>query len=278
MKVTCQFCKEKIEKTEAFRIPKKQANQFHYYCNEAEYVAHQNKLEEKAKVTCQYCKMKIEKYSAYQIKKNKNTRLYYCSKEEYDNHQIEAENNKTVKCGICKEVIKKSDAFRVAKSTPNTFDYYCSKEEYDDHRMNRRKYHETLDYFALEIMDYKEDEKRPTFLQSRLKELNEFYDYDIIKMTLEIHFDYLSQLAHTKEFYNEAGRINYLMSIVESEIKNVYMKWKKQKKLQQKIASKTVSDDMAFIIDDESYFSTVRKKETGNKNSGIVNFLEDGDL
>lgn len=181
-----------------------------------------------------------------------------------------------VTCQICKKKIEKSDAFRLPKKQPNHFLYYCSEVEYENDLIKRNKRDDVLFYFVVDIMEYEKGQVCPPYLKSRIKELNKLYDYDIIKMTLEANRQTLNHFATKKEYENETHMVNYLMALVKSEINSVYRKWKKQKEFQTKITMCEV-EEVSLPID-ELQFPSANEKGNVGSSSGIMNFLDEGDL
>lgn len=276
-KVTCRLCKSKIEKETAYKISKggKQSHQFMYYCNEQEYVAHIDS--KRKKVKCRSCGTKIFADTAYNVPKGEKQDGNYCNEQEYTAY-LESKRRKA-KCQLCRKEIFIDTAHKVEKVSGDgekiTNHYYCTKEKYEHYASELKKYHDTMLYFATDILEYEEGQVLPADLKKQVKELNNFYPYEVIKKTLETQRNTLYSLVKTYQFKDESHMINYLMAVIKSKINDVYKAWEIERKQQQK-SIKAEVDLFAFGSIDEAMNASNNQRTTPKK--GISSFLEDGDF
>lgn len=176
-----------------------------------------------------------------------------------------------VVCKICKKK-GESDTFYKVTNEKGLNSYYCSKEEYDEREREKNKRYDLLKYVAEEVLQYEDGQIVPPSMVKRIEKLREFYIYEVIKEVFFLHKENIQYWIRTKDFSNEYGMSSYVMTIIESNINDVYKKWKRQQEQQMKMDSMSI-DTLLF---NDSYI----ENNTGSKSDkkDISMFLDEEDL
>lgn len=148
--------------------------------------------------------------------------------------------------------------------------YYCNQEEYEQFINEKLKRDELIKYIAEDVFEYEEGQIVSPVLLKKIKELNGFYDYDVINECFKVNKDNIQYWIKTKNFTSEYNMVSYVMKIIEGNINDVYSKWKFRKKQQEKM-EKQVVDIPTF---EQVNVAHVKQKE----GDSILGFLDEGDL
>lgn len=147
--------------------------------------------------------------------------------------------------------------------------YYCNKDEYDQLMLSQEKYICLMKYIAIDVLDYEDGQIVPPVLVRKIRNLNKFYDYEVIHECFKQCNDDIKYWISTKNFDNEFGMSSYIMKIIESNINDIYSKWKHQNKTKQK------QDDSSI---DLGLINEINDIKINNHDNGIMNFLDEEDL
>lgn len=172
-------------------------------------------------------------------------------------------------CHICKAK-GNTDIFYKVTDEKGRNKYYCNKEEYDQYMNNRQKRESLIKYIAEEIFEYEEGQIVHPILLKRISELNRFYDYEVIHECFIEQRDQIKYWLDNKNFTTEYGMVCYVMKIIESNINDVYKKWKHKKEVSKK--------QNAIVIDFNMLNEYDNEQKTPKNNNGILEFLDEGDL
>lgn len=101
--------------------------------------------------------------------------------------------------------------------------------------------------YVKEILNYDKNQKLPSFLILRLRGLKKGqfvanknntaisdYPYEVIRLTFALKKDSIQYAIRTKDFKDEKHKINYIMTIVESSLNDVYKSYMNMKNQQKK--------------------------------------------
>ena len=184
-----------------------------------------------------------------------------------------------VTCQICKSKIEKSTSYRLPHKNgkPNHFLYYCNEKEYTEYNLTLEKYHETILFFATDILEYERGQIVPAEIKRRIKKLGTFYNYEVIKMTLEVNCRYLNGIVRHKNFDSEHHMIAYLMVVIENKINDVYKQWKADKRQQSKAKKTSESLDNSINSFLDSFDEPLQPKKSPEQ-KGIAAFLKEDDF
>lgn len=170
-------------------------------------------------------------------------------------------------CQICKSKGTTDKFYKVTEKGKNK--YYCNKEEYDQFINEKKKRDDLRKYIAIEILNYQEGQIVPPVLIKKVNKLNEFYDCEVIKECFHQQKENVQYWMSAKKDLPEYNLACYIMKIIESNINDVYEKWKyKQKQLQKQ---ESANLDLGIINEIE----TVKPVK---KNDSILNFLDEEDV
>jgi hypothetical protein len=181
-----------------------------------------------------------------------------------------------VTCQICKTK-GDSDTFYKVTDDKGRSKYYCNKDEYDNFMNEKLKRERLVEFVVLDVFGYEEGQTVNSILFKKLKDLNNFYDNDVIYNCFKEHKDTIQYWIKTKESegFQEFNTICYVMKIIEGNINDVYKKWKfkKQQELkQERIKLENNSVDLNII----NQMDTNTTKKTDD--SGILAFLDEEDM
>lgn len=183
-----------------------------------------------------------------------------------------------VKCLIC-GIKGDSDIFlKIRKEEEgNRYFYFCEKEHRDEwieKRKETEKYNVMMTYVAKDLYGYEEGMIFPTSLTRRIKELRKFYSYDVIHETFKLCSDSVKWAIQTKSFAKEYNKTAYIMTIVESNINDVYLKRKSREKQREKAEKLEVDDSEIAVMQDVF----LRENSTKSSSNGISWLLEDDEI
>lgn len=172
-------------------------------------------------------------------------------------------------CQICKA---KGDIDTFYKVTDNKgkSKYYCNKEEYDYFIDEKLKREELIKYIAINIFNYEEGQIVSPVLLKKIKEIHNFYPYEVIYQCFVEQKNTIQYWMTIKQFSSEYNMICYIMKIIEGKINDIYSKWKFTKQQEQKQKNNIVDLDIL------NHVETI--KQQNEKNTGILAFLDEGDL
>lgn len=148
--------------------------------------------------------------------------------------------------------------------------YYCNQEEYKHFINERNKREELIKYIAEDIFEYEEGQIVSPVLLKKIKQLNGFYDYDVILDCFRLNKDNIQYWMSAKNFSSEYNMICYIMKIIEGNINDVYVKWKFKRKQAQEQENNNV--DLS-IMDDLNVTHIAQQKD-----NGILSFLDEEDI
>ncbi|WP_025909315.1 hypothetical protein [Priestia flexa] len=171
-------------------------------------------------------------------------------------------------CQICKTK-GSTDVFYKVTDDKGKNKYYCSKEEYDSFMKDKENREYLIKYIAVDVFNYSEGQIIPPILLKRIKELNVFYDYEVIYECFKDSKDNIKYWIENKGFSSEYGMVSYIMKIIESNINDIYNKWKYKKSQEQK---KKNNDLNLEIINEITEIKQVKKS------NNILDFLDEEDV
>lgn len=173
-----------------------------------------------------------------------------------------------VVCQICKTK-GDSDIFYKVTDDKGKNKYYCNKEEYDNLKLEQKKFKDLMVYVAEEVLGYEDGQIVPPVIVKKVRNMNKFYDYDVIHECFSINKETIQYWINNKNFDSEYGMSSYIMKIIESSINDVYNKWKHRKTVEQR----QENDSINLIINEE-----VKQTSNNNKNNAILEFLDEEDI
>jgi hypothetical protein len=173
-----------------------------------------------------------------------------------------------VTCKLCKNK-GDTDTFYKLTDEHGKSKYYCNQEEYDNFMNEKLKREKLIDFVVIDVFGYEEGQTINSILFKKLKDLNNFYDNDVIHECFKEHKDTIQYWIKTKGF-TEFNTICYVMKIIEGNINDVYKKWKIKK--QQEVKQENNSVDLETLNQLDNH--TKNKK----KNCGIATFLDEEDM
>jgi hypothetical protein len=140
----------------------------------------------------------------------------------------------------------------------------------------KKEWKELCDYVKLNILEYDNNMKFPTFLAIRLKGLKEgkficnnstqqqaSYDYKTILYTFMLCKNTIVAYLHnnqTKFQDDENYKINFIMKVIEKEINDVYLRLKNKKESINKIENKDMSNQINESAEYITKSKTVNEK------------------
>lgn len=176
---------------------------------------------------------------------------------------------RSVSCKLCKTK-GDSDTFYRVTDEKGKRSYYCSLEEYDNFINEKVKREILIKYLAEDVLNYEEGQIVPPVMLKKIKELNGFYDHEVIHQCFIEQRENIQYWIGVKEFTNEFNKVSYIMRIIENNINDTFEKWKHKKKQQLKMENTSVDLDIMNQLDN----SKVKKQS----NDGISAFLDEEDL
>jgi hypothetical protein len=176
-----------------------------------------------------------------------------------------------VTCQICKNK-GDSDTFYKVTDDKGRSKYYCNQDEYDNFMNEKLKRERLLEFVVLDVFGYEEGQTVNSILFKKLKDLNNFYDNEVIYDCFKEHKDTIQYWIKTKETegFQEFNTICYVMKIIEGNINDVYKKWKFKK--QQELKQENNSVDLEIF----NQLDTNTPKKTND--NGILAFLDEEDI
>lgn len=165
-------------------------------------------------------------------------------------------SKKEVKCFRCKELVVKDESIHEVYETEKTkTNRYFHKKCYDEYKANQQEYKEmdeVCQYIKKEIFGWSDKQRVPKHLVSRIQGIKtgEFvpnrngkvygnangYPYDVILKTIKYKkLEMVIAFKDKSKFKDDEHRVNYLISIILSNINDVYMKLKAKKESDQRL-------------------------------------------
>ncbi|MGG2091336.1 hypothetical protein AB1283_01040 [Bacillus sp. S13(2024)] len=172
-------------------------------------------------------------------------------------------------CAICKNK-GNTDVFYKVTDEKGKSKYYCNKEEYDNFINEKNKRENLINYILFDVFNYEEGQLINSILFKKIKELNSFYDYEVVLECFGEQKENIQYWIKTKEFTSEYNMICYVMKIIEGNINDTHKKWKFKKKQELKRENNLVDFEILNQLDNE--------KITNTNNSGILAFLDKEDI
>lgn len=163
-----------------------------------------------------------------------------------------------VKCRWCGELNKNTQMLAIPSGTKNM--YFCDESEYKKYEIQQKelnavkeaeaeltsKFNELYIYIAVEILDYDIGQITPPNLKKRIRALNKRYDFEVIKLCVELVSKELKHYISIKEM-DEKYMVNYIMVVIENNINDAYRIWKRRNEINQKPAQLQESLSVANI-------------------------------
>ena len=171
--------------------------------------------------------------------------------------------NRLVKCNATGEMLPVKDCVRIEGK------YYKSEEAYNNMIEIKEKWQKITQTIIYEIFEYEFGQKPATVIFKFIKELK-FYEPDIILRVLDDNKDYLINIIRNKDFVSDYNRCAYIFAIINSKANELYRKYKKEKREQEKINSTMQVDMLADNLNATS------QKAVKQKNSNISRFVQGG--
>lgn len=189
-----------------------------------------------------------------------------------------------VKCFTCKITIDKKDAKSYTKEGQKTPKYFCNNshlgeyvhklEEEKQKKIELEKFKELDIYIASDILMYDVGQIVPPNLKRRIQLLNNNYPYEVIKLCFELMKEQLNYYIKVNEFHNEQHLVNYIMVVINNNINDAYLIWKRKKEIAQK--SKKLEADLS--ISNSLTIPTSNDYVKKSKSTDISSFLMEDDL
>jgi hypothetical protein len=172
-------------------------------------------------------------------------------------------------CQICKSK-GDTDTFYKVTDDKGKSKYYCNKEEYDQFINEKSKREELITYIAIEVFNYEEGQIISPIMLKKIKELHSFYPYEVIQQCFIEQKETIQYWIGAKQFTNEYNMVCYVMKIIEGKINDIYAKWKftRQQELKQ--------ENNTLDLNTLNHVQTI--KQQNEQNTGILAFLDEGDL
>ena len=184
-----------------------------------------------------------------------------------------------VKCRWCGISNKNTEMLQVPSGKRNI--YFCNESEYKKYELQQKesnvrkeaeaeltlKFNELYIYIAVEILDYEMGQITPPNLKKRIRALNKNYDYEVIKLCVELMAKDLKYYISIKDM-DENYMVNYIMVVIESNINDAFRIWKRRKEIDQK--PKQLEESIAVANIEYDFHSNILKK---SKSKDISAFL-----
>lgn len=157
--------------------------------------------------------------------------------------------------------------------------YFCNEFEYMEYeskikidQLKKESRNELVTWIVEKYFDYQPGMIFPTVLLKRLNKLFEFYPLYVIKETFIKNDNILLWAKDNKDFTNDFGKTSYFMTIIESNINDVYKEYnKEQLEIKKELEKKSKVD-----VDLFSYMESEPIQNNSIKNNkDISRFLED---
>ena len=203
------------------------------------------------KVKCVYCGSTGTNETFYKVPKvNKPTNfLYYCSVDEY-------------------EMYKKVEEEKLAEKEAQWIEREINKQKKQEENKQRQ---DLIDYISYELLEYQHGMQFPTYITKRIKELREFYTYEVIKESFVRGEETIKWAIQNKDFGNEYGKCRYIMTIAEGSINDVFKEWQQREQQHVQSEERFSQVDLMDEIDTTTF---VKKKEK----ESIVAFLGEDEM
>lgn len=173
-----------------------------------------------------------------------------------------------VTCQICKTK-GDTDAFYKVTDDKGKSKYYCNKDEYDNFIDEKVKREKLIEYVLLDVFCYEEGQTVNSILFKKLKDLNSFYDNEVIHECFREQKENIQYWIKTKGF-QEFNTICYVMKIIEGNINDCYKKWKFKRQQELKMENNSVDLEIINQLDSDT--------KTTQNNNGILAFLDEEDI
>lgn len=171
--------------------------------------------------------------------------------------------NRLVKCNATGEMLPVKDCVRIDGK------YYKSEEAYNMMMEIKSKWQKITQTIIYEIFEYEFGQKPATVIFKFIQELK-FYEPDIILQVLKNNTEYLTEIIRNKDFYSDYNRCAYIFAIINSKANELYRKYKKEKREQEKINSTMQVNMLADNL------NATPQKVVKQKNSNISRFVQGG--
>lgn len=171
--------------------------------------------------------------------------------------------NRLVKCNATGEMLPVKDCIRIDGK------YYKSEEAYDMMMEIKSKWHKITQTIIYEIFEYEYGQKPATVIFKFIQELK-FYEPDIILQVLKNDTEYLNEIIRDKDFSSDYNRCAYIFAIINSKANELYRKYKKEKREQEKVNSTMQVNMLADNL------NAMNQKAVKQKNSNISRFVQGG--
>lgn len=200
---------------------------------------------------------------------------------------------RNAKCKCCGKKLITTEAFYIVKN--NKREYYCSEKEFDEYIRNKNKekygWNELCDFVKIDVLGYDSVQQLPKFLIQRLQDIRngtttepevgrvvrykEGYEYEIILETFKECLEDIKFWAGKKSFKTERSRINYIMTIIENHIGEIYEKKKCENQRLDKVINQQFKDLDVINMD---YKPVELKKNNTPKKVNLMDLLDEDDL
>jgi hypothetical protein len=174
-----------------------------------------------------------------------------------------------VTCKLCKNK-GDTDTFYKLTDEQGKSKYYCNQEEYDNWNNEKVKRENLIKFIAEDVFKLEEGQIFNPVLLKRIKEMNSFYDYDVIHECFQQNKDTIHYWMGAKQFSSEYNMICYILKIIEGNINDIYNQWKFKKQQEIKQENNSVDLDIMNQLDNHT-------KNTKNE-GGILAFLDEEDM
>ena len=174
------------------------------------------------------------------------------------------------KCKICNKELTTDKAYKITrinnKTNKKTNMYYCSKEEYDNYIKDKEDKIDCISY----IVDLLKLDFNLPVLKKELKEIEDKYNYIIIKRAFEYSRDTIEWFLGRNEDCNDFNKIRYSITVVKGNIRKVAKEYEKEMKDKEALFKK--EDD--FDIDIMNNIDNENNKKNNNNIHDISSFLD----
>lgn len=145
--------------------------------------------------------------------------------------------------------------------------YFKNKEIADEYKLQNSCRAQVIDILA-EIIGYEKGQKFPSLLTKTLKELSDFYKWEVVLQTVEQNRASMENAILHKNFGSEYAKYAYLMAIIRNSIDDVNRKYK----INKTIVKSTQQKEPAEV---ELMAEHIENIGTTKGNNDISKFLED---
>ena len=99
--------------------------------------------------------------------------------------------------------------------------YFKNEYVYQEYKKQTEFWKKIINKFALDYLNYSEEQPFPTYLPKRVKELD-FYDNETIYRTMLFCDEDIHTALYSKSFESDYVRVSYIMAVLKNNINKIW--------------------------------------------------------